>query len=77
MPVITNLCSIIIIEEAAGMVISPILEGREISHIASLAVLGHSVGVRSSSDDDRASQVDSAGITTIYVLLIIITTVTS
>ena len=53
---------------------SPRLELREILLITSLAVLsnsGEGVGT-SSCEDDRATQVDSTGITTINILLIII-----
>ena len=55
------------------MVTSPLLELGEIPHPASLAILtdcGEGSGV-SSCDDDRATQVDSTGPTTINMLIMI------
>ena len=58
----------------APMVISPLVQVREIPDEASLSVLGHSGvggGVVAACEEDRAAQVDGTGITTINMLLII------
>ena len=56
------------------MAISPLLERGEIPHMASLVVLadcGGGRGVVASSEEHCATKVDSTGITTINMLLII------
>ena len=53
------------------MVISSLLELGEIPHIASLVVLNCGAGVVASSDEHCATKVDSTGISTINMLLII------
>ena len=65
--------SLIIVEVRAAMAPSPRLELREILLITSLAVLsnsGEGVGT-SSCEDDRATQVDSTGVTVIKMFIII------
>ena len=58
----------------AAMVISPLVQVREIPDEASLSVLGHSgAGVVAACEEDRAAQIDSTGLTTIKMLLIMIT----
>ena len=67
------LSSLPILVMTAAMVPSPLVQVREIPDEASLSVLGHCVEVvESSCEDDRATQVDSTGPTTINMLLIII-----
>ena len=54
----------------AAMVISPLVQVREIPDEASLSVLGHcGVGVTAASEEDSATQVDCAGLTTIQMLM--------
>ena len=56
----------------AAMVISPLVQVREIPDEASLSVLGHSGGgVDAACEEDRAAQVDGTGPATINMLLII------
>ena len=56
----------------AAMVISPLVQVREIPDEASLSVLGHSgAGVAAACEEDRAAQVDGTGQATINMLLII------
>ena len=71
------LCSNIIIVEAAAMIISLLLKVREIIRDEdSLVTLTKPVlryfggGVSSSSEDDRASQVDGTGMTTMIMFII-------
>ena len=64
--------SVIIVVVAAAMAPSAHIQWREVADPASLVVLTHSgAGVGSSSEDYRAAQVDSAGITTKRMLMII------
>ena len=57
---------------AAAMAPSAHIQWREVADPASLVVLTHfGAGVGSTSDNDRAAQVDSAGITTKRMLMII------
>ena len=54
----------------APMVISPLVQVREIPDEASLSVLGHcGEGVAAACEDDRAAQVDGTGRTTIIMLV--------
>ena len=56
----------------APMVISPLVQVREIPDEASLSVLGHcGGGVVAACEEDRAAQVDGTGCTTINMLFII------
>ena len=74
----THFRSLFIVVVTAPMIISSLSQLWQVSLVSLLTILRHSgEGAEASSDEDCATKVNSTGITTINMLIIINTTLTS